>query len=395
MRKKILIVIFACLCLVSVTKFSSITLKAESSYENQIEENVDEIIGAFDFDEFQDIVDNLVQDGNGVFDGDSFAEKVKKLINGDYEVNFTTILSIIFSYFIDSFKSVIPIMCMVCVIAIVSNLLMQSKSSASSKSVGDIVHFACFALIVMILFSVTKQVIQVSIDAISSIKSQMELTFPILLTLMASIGSGVSVGIFQPLVAILSGGMITVFQVIILPLFIFSVVFSVVGNLSDNIKLNKFCDIFNSVFKTLIGFIFTLFTAFLSIQGISAGSYDGLSVKTAKFAIKSYIPFLGGYLSDGLSLIITSSVLVKNAVGMAGLLLLLATVLKPITIIISLKLCLTILSGVLQPVADKRVCDFTGSLAKSLNMLIATLLGVAFAYLIAVGLIMCCSNIAF
>lgn len=395
MRKKILIVIFACLCLVSVTKFSSITLKAESSYENQIEENVDEIIGAFDFDEFQDIVDNLVQDGNGVFDGDSFAEKVKKLINGDYEVNFTTILSIIFSYFIDSFKSVIPIMCMVCVIAIVSNLLMQSKSSASSKSVGDIVHFACFALIVMILFSVTKQVIQVSIDAISSIKSQMELTFPILLTLMASIGSGVSVGIFQPLVAILSGGMITVFQVIILPLFIFSVVFSVVGNLSDNIKLNKFCDIFNSVFKTLIGFIFTLFTAFLAIQGISAGSYDGLSVKTAKFAIKSYIPFLGGYLSDGLSLIITSSVLVKNAVGMAGLLLLLATVLKPITIIISLKLCLTILSGVLQPVADKRVCDFTGSLAKSLNMLIATLLGVAFAYLIAVGLIMCCSNIAF
>ena len=161
------------------------------------------------------------------------------------------------------------------------------------------------------------------------------------------------------------------------------------------IKLNKFCDIFNSVFKTLIGFIFTLFTAFLAIQGISAGSYDGLSVKTAKFAIKSYIPFLGGYLSDGLSLIITSSVLVKNAVGMAGLLLLLATVLKPLTIIISLKLCLTILSGVLQPVADKRVCDFTSSLAKSLNMLIATLLGVAFAYLITVGLIMCCSNIAF
>lgn len=395
MRKKILIILFICLCLVSVTKLTKVSLQAETSYENQIEENVDEIIGAFDFNEFEDIVNGLSQDEDGVFNGDSFAQKVKKLINGDYEVNFTTILSIIFSFFIDSFKSVIPIMCMVCVIAIISNLLMQSKSSSSSKSVGDIVHFACFALIVMILFSVTKQVIQVSIDAISSIKSQMELTFPILLTLMASIGSGVSVGIFQPLVAILSGGMITVFQSIILPLFIFSVVFSVVGNLSDNIKLNKFCDIFNSVFKTLIGFIFTLFTAFLAIQGISAGSYDGLSVKTAKFAIKSYIPFLGGYLSDGLSLIITSSVLVKNAVGMAGLLLLLATVLKPLTIIISLKLCLTILSGVLQPVADKRVCDFTGSLAKSLNMLIATLLGVAFAYLITVGLIMCCSNIAF
>ena len=44
---------------------------------------------------------------------------------------------------------------------------------------------------------------------------------------------------------------------------------------------------FNSIFKTLIGFVFTLFGAFLTIQGISAGSYDGISFKTAKFAIKN------------------------------------------------------------------------------------------------------------
>lgn len=395
MKKKILIVLLISLCLLIGFKGQHILLHAETGYENQIEENVDEIIDAFDFDDFQEIINNLTQEEDGIFNGDSFAEKVKKLINGDYQISFTNVISIIFLFFIDSFKNIIPFMCMVCVIAIVSNLLMQSKSSSSSKSVGDVVHFACFSLIVMILFAITKQVIDISSNAISSIKNQMELTFPILLTLMASVGGGVSVGIFQPLVAILSGGIITVFESIILPLFIFSIVFSIVGNLSSDIKLNKFCDIFNSVFKTLIGFIFTLFTAFLTLQGISAGSYDGLSVKTAKFAIKSYIPFLGGYLSDGLSLIITSSVLVKNAVGMAGLLLLLSTILKPLTIIISLKLCLTILSGVLQPIADKRVCDFTGSLAKSLNMLIATLVGVAFAYLITVGLIMCCSNIGF
>lgn len=396
MKKVVILIFMVILCGFSLTFSASQTLYADSVDENQtkLEQNVSDVIGSLDFDDYDKIISDLSKDEQNIFDGDSFKTKVEKLINGDYEVNFLSILSLIFSFFVDSFKSVVPSLCLVAVISIVSNLLMQSKSSNSSKSVGDIVHFACFALIVMIVFGLTKQVIELSQSAVVSIKSQMEITFPILLTLMASVGGGVSVGIFQPLVAVLSGGLITIFETIILPLFIFSVVFNVVGNLSSNVKLNKFVDIFNTIFKTLIGFVFTLFTAFLAIQGISAGSYDGLSVKTAKFAIKSYVPFLGGYISDGFSFIITSSILVKNAVGMAGLLLLLCTILKPIAIIVSLKISLSLLGGVLQPVADKRVCDFVSSVAKSLNMLIATLVGIAFAYLITVGLIMCCSNLA-
>lgn len=375
---------------------SNKVLFADSSQSNnELSQGVEEILEGISFDDYENLLNSLNDNQKLIFEGDSFFSKVKKIINGEYELTFANVLNIVFSQVSVAIKNLLPILCFIAVIAILANVLLQGKSSSSSKSVGDIIHFALFSIVVVTIFQIITSLVNISSSAVNSIKNQMEITFPILLTLMASVGSSVSVGVFRPLVAILSGGLITFFQSIILPLFIFSIAFNVVGNLSNDVKLNKFCNLFNSLFKTLIGFVFTLFGAFLTIQGISAGSYDGISFKTAKFAIKSYVPFLGGYLSDGLNLIITSSTLVKNAVGVVGLLLLLSTIIQPIIYIIVVKLGLNVLSSVIQPIADKKFADFTDGVAKSLNMLLATLIGISFAYLLTIGLIMCCSNLIF
>ena len=109
--------------------------------------------------------------------------------------------------------------------------------------------------------------------------------------------------------------------------------------------------------------------------------------------MKSYIPFVGGYLADGLNLILTSSVLVKNAVGMAGLFLLFSTIISPILKILLLKLVLSLSAGILEPICDKRIVDFLSGISKCLSMLIATICVAGFAYLITIGLIMCTSNV--
>lgn len=393
MKKIILIVLFFALL---ITIPSNQEVFADSNSSNQeLSQSIEDILGQISFDDYEKLMDCLSEDQKIIFEGDSFLVRVKKLINGEYELSLNSVLNVSFGQVVSVIKNILPVLCFIAVIAIVANLLLQSKSSNASKSVGDIIHFALFSMVVVTLFQIIASLITISTNAVSNIKNQMEVTFPILLTLMASVGSSVSVGVFRPLVAVLSGGLVSFFQGIILPLFIFSIAFNVVGNLSSDVKLNKFCSLFNSLFKTLIGFVFTLFGAFLTIQGISAGSYDGISFKTAKFAIKSSVPFLGSYLSDGLNLIITSSTLVKNAVGVVGLLLLLSTIIQPIIYIIIVKIGLNVLSSVIQPLADKKFSDFADGVAKSLNMLLATLIGISFAYLLTIGLIMCCSNLLF
>ena len=226
-----------------------------------------------------------------------------------------------------------------------------------------------------------------------NIKSQMDAIFPILLTLLTAVGGSVSVSVYQPAMALLTGMIINVFNYILLPLFIFSVAMSIVSNLSNNVKLDKFTSFFNSTFKWITGLIFTIFTAFVSIQGLSAGSVDGISMRTMKYALKSYIPMLGGYISDGMGLVLASSNLIKNAVGASGLFMLLASVISPLIELVLFMLALKLIAGIIEPLGNKQIANFVSSLSKSVVLLIVILVGVTFIYFIMLGLVMCSANI--
>lgn len=180
---------------------------------------------------------------------------------------------------------------------------------------------------------------------------------------------------------------------VLLPIFIFSIVFSIVSNLSNTVKLDKFSSFLNSSYKWLTGLVFTIFTAFISLQGISAGSVDGISIRTAKYAIRSYVPLLGSYLSDGMGIMLASSNLIKNAVGGAGLFLLLASILSPLLDLIIFILALKLIAGLLEPLGNKQIANFVSSLAKSMVLLVALIIALSFAYFIMLGLVMCTANI--
>ncbi len=387
----LILIILISFCVSIFPKNSTKVLAVESA-ETDITNEVDKTLEDIDFSGFDEIIKNMTNQDKSIFSNGSFLEKVKDLISGKTSINFSSIASAFFSILSNEILAIIPLLCTIIALGVLSSITNQANFS-KDKTVAEIVHFVCYAVIIMVVFNAVTGLVKVTYSTLNSLKGQMEIGFPILLTLLTSVGSVVSVSVYQPLVAILSGSLMTIFVNFIMPLFVFCLVFTVVGNLSSNVKLNKFSGLFQSIFKWTIGLVFTLFSAFLTIQGITAGSYDGLSIRTTKYAMKSYIPFVGGYLADGLNLILTSSVLVKNAVGMAGLFLLFSTIISPILKILLLKLVLSLSAGILEPICDKRIVDFLSGISKCLSMLIATICVAGFAYLITIGLIMCTSNV--
>ena len=172
-----------------------------------------------------------------------------------------------------------------------------------------------------------------------------------------------------------------------------SFVFGIINNLSDSIKLDKFNSFISSLFKWCVGLVFTLFFAVFTIQGISAGTFDSLSIRTTKYTIKSYIPIMGGYLSDGMDLILSSTILIKNAVGLVGVLMIISTILSPLLEIVVFSLLLKLASAILQPMGNNKTSNFLMSTSKSITMLSTCIIAVGFMYLISVGLVMTTSNV--
>lgn len=360
---------------------------------NDLDDQVDTQIDNLETDKYDEILNNLDEREKGIFEGQSFWQKVKKIISGEEAFDFGQIINMILSLLVDNLSSVIPILALICAISIISSLLLQFRGKSLNKPLGDIIHFASFAIIAVIVLNAVLHLVSLTSSTLNSLKSQMEITFPIMLTLMASLGAGSSVAIYQPILAILCGIIMQIFTKVLLPVFSLTLIFNVVGNLTDSVKFSRFNSFLNSLFKYVIGFTFTIFTGFLAVSGISAGSFDGVSIRATKYAIKSYVPFLGGYISDGFSLIMASSILIKNAVGFSGLLVMFLSVISPILKIILFKLGLSLVSGIIESVADKRVTNFLASTSKSLTMLSTVIIAFSFAYLISTGLLMCSSNV--
>lgn len=391
MKRKLLIILII-ICLFSFFGSKNVTVFAEQNIEQEIENEVNNQLGNLDISEIEDIVLNLTEDQKGIFGNETFWEKINKLLAGDMSTDEGVFKGVI-NLFFDSLLNLIPMLALIIAIAILFSMVSQTRSGFKSNSIKDIIHFVCYGSIIMIVLSCTVSVIGNVTSSIELLKKQMDAIFPVLLTLLTAIGGTASVAVYQPAFAILTGGVMTLFSKILLPIFICCLVFSVLSNLTSNIKFDKFVSFFSASFKWLIGICFTVFFGFVAIRGITAGSFDGVSIRTAKYAIKSSIPLIGGYMSDGFNLIMASSVLIKNAIGAGGFLLLIASLVFPVIELVLLMFGLKLTSAILEPLTDSRISNFISSVAKCISLLIALVVAVAFMYILLIGLVMCSANI--
>ena len=385
MKKAILLLLLIVVCIAVLPTQTAYAEEEVKSEEELLEEQVKTQLDEMDFSELND----LVEDDNLDITNESFKGMVDNLINGQSITDVKTVLGKILSRMFKEIRSLIPIIFMIVAIAVLGNIVSSFQPTSNSKTISDITHFVCVAVVIVLIVSIINNVYTSTAECISAMANQMSILFPILLTLLTAMGSVVSVGIYQPIVAILTGGVAVVFKRIVFPIFVLSLIFVILNNLSNDIKLNKFISFLSSSFKWIVGFVFTLFAGFLTIQGISAGKYDTISLKATRFAMKSYVPVVGGYLSEGLDYIMLSSILIKNAIGVAGLLILLGTILVPIITILILKLGLQFVAGIIEPMGNNRISNLCEDLSKVLIFPIVVILAMAFMYVLSVGLIMC------
>ncbi len=351
-------------------------------------EELDEI----DFSGFSEILEELEENNTNIFSITNIKSKVYSIISGENAVSYSSVIASLLSIFLDLVLKYLPCLSLIIAIAVVSNLLSGIRGKFNEKSTGNLVHLVCFLSVVILMIGMIANLSTLTSQSLSSMVGQMNVLFPILLTLMIAIGASSTASIFQPTVAILSTYVADIFTYIVLPLFMASFVFGIISNLSSNIRLDKFNSFLSSLFKWFVGIVFSLFFAILTIQGITAGAFDSLSIRTTKYTVKSYVPIIGSYLSEGMDLIMASTILIKNSVGLVGVLLVINTILSPLLEIVVFSLLLKLVSAVIQPMGQSRTSNFLMSTSKSLTMLSTVIIAVGFMYLVSIGLIMTTTN---
>lgn len=395
-KKHIVLVVLLCILILLFSIFKPIQTYCELTNSKEIEQELNNTIvselNQIDFTELNIIIDEFNAKNSNIFAIENIKAKVYSIISGENALNYENVLACIFSNLVEMILKYLPLLSVIIAIGVISNLLNGVKSKFNEKSTSNLISLVCFMTVAIIIISIINNLAKNTGQSIDNMVKQMNIIFPILLSIMVGLGANATVGAFQPIVAIMSTYVADFFNYFIMSLFMLSFVFAIISNISNNIKLDKFSAFISSVFKWSVGAVFTLFFAVFSIQGISAGSFDSVSIRTTKYTIKSYVPVMGGYLSDGMDLILSSTVLIKNSIGLVGVLLIISTIISPILEIVVCSLMLKLVSAVLQPLGNNKTSSFLTDVSKIITMLSTCIIAIGFMYLISMGLLMSAGN---
>ena len=119
--------------------------------------------------------------------------------------------------------------------------------------------------------------------------------------------------------------------------------------------------------------ILTLFTAYLTIAGGVSGSVDRMALKTAKFAVSGAVPVVGGVISDATETVLSGAALLKNSVGVFGMLCITAICLVPFLRAGAGYLCYKAGAAVLSPLCPDGLRQLLGGVGTGFGLLLGML----------------------
>ena len=336
----------------------------------EVEKGLEDLIGS-DFEEyFKDIG---VKNSAG-----SLKSLLKDIIAGKQAFDINLLTKTALNSLTLEARLLIPAFIAIIGISILMGMLKKMTSGFMNAGTVSIINFVTVSVMLALILGILTDAILSTVKAVNTIAKIADITVPLMLTLTTALGGTASASVYSTASVGLSNIVIRIVTGIIIPLFIASVVTTLVGSVSKSIKLDKLTATLISTGKWLLGAVFGIFTTFVISQGLVGASVDNVSVRSLKFALSGYVPILGGYLSDGFDIISASCILIKNAVGLVAVIMLFTAILAPVAKLIVLSLCLKITASVTEPLG----ADMSGvmfKLSKSIGLLISAILGVAFA----------------
>ncbi|MCS1350775.1 stage III sporulation protein AE [Mechercharimyces sp. CAU 1602] len=280
------------------------------------------------------------------------------------------------------------------VVLTVFSMILQTLQTAFERNQVSNVAYAIAYMVIIIL---AIQSFSVAVDSAKSAISQMidfmVALVPLILTLLATMGNVGTVALFHPLIVFMIHAVGTVIYTVVFPLFFFAAILHIVSGLSQKYQVNQLAGFMQKIGMSLLGGMLTIFLGIISVQGATAAVADGVTLRTAKYVTGNFVPVVGRVFSDAADTVLGASLLVKNAVGITGVLLLLFICAFPAIKILSLAFIYNFSAALLQPLGNSPIIGVLNVIGKTLIYIFAALATVGLMFFLAITIMITAGNI--
>jgi len=390
--KKLLIIMVFLLCILLTPQNALADDDVEKAIEEEIADNIERALSTADLHEIESYFSEYGQELRPITGGTDLRSFLTMLIEGGAKLDFNSVLTMVLDSLFAGVKKSLPVIVQIIVVALVFSVITHFKPSFGSSGVSKAAQTAQYVIIGTMAIGILISAFSIGTQTVADMTAFTSDFFPILLALLTALGGITSSAILSPATVFLTTGVSIYFKSFIMPLIIVLTVFTIINHFSTSVKLNGFCALIKSVIKWGIGIGFTIFLGIITIQGLLGSTFDGLSIKTAKYTIDKFVPIIGGMFSDSVDVLISCSLLIKNAVGIAGIIIIVGVVITPVFAILAHYFLFKLAGAVLEPVAGSNMGKFAQDAADVLLLLFAAVMAAAIMFFITTAVIIGAGN---
>ena len=356
-----------------------------------IADTEDEVINSqMDSFNISNFIDEANKYSNDILKDIDIQELLNNAIKGELDTN--QLLKNIFPLLGTEIKEALKVMGSILIIVLIHSVLKSISDNLNNKSVAQITYYVQYILIATVIMTNFSSIISLTKEAVGNMISFIQLLFPLLMTLMLASGSVVSVNLVQPIILFIINLISNIFQSIIIPIILVGTALAIVSKISDRIQIDKLSKFLKSSSVWVIGILLTIFVGVLSIEGTLGSSVDGITAKTAKAAVSSFIPVVGKVLGDAVDTVIGCSAILKNAIGIVGVIVVIAICITPILKLAIITIIYHLTAALCEPIADSKIVSLITQMADTFKILLAILCSISVMLIIGITLVINISN---
>lgn len=293
----------------------------------------------------------------------------------------------IFTWIGEESFSQITLILNILIVIVIHSILRSFTEGLENKGIGKVAYYVQYIVIITMILTSFSEIITMVKDSIQSLVGFMNCLIPILITLMVTTGSIASAGMLEPILLFLMTLIANLIQGIILPLILASTVLIIMSHISEKVQVDKLAKFFHGSSIWILGVVLTIFVGVVSLEGSLTSNVDGITAKTTKAAVSSLIPVVGKVLGDVVDTVIGCSSILKNAVGIVGLIVIIGICIRPIIKLTVLMALYYLAAAVCQPIADGKIVKVLEQMGGTFKILLGILCTISVMLIIR-----CCTS---
>lgn len=274
-----------------------------------------------------------------------------------------------------------------------SSFLKLLHQSFQSTHVQTISYMCIFILLFITVFESFQRVIDQIVVNIDTMVSMMIAFVPLYLSLMFSTGQVLSATFFHPFLIFFLNIISFLVQKWLVPLLVIAAFLHLFSQLSPHTSMKKLAILLRQIVFTTLSVVFAIVLAVSSIRGATTSVGDGVALKTVKFMTGNFIPVIGKFFQEATDTVFSTSILLKNTIGVAGLLFLTFILISPIIKIAVIAFMYRVVSALLQPIGEEKLVECVDLSGMYIFYFLGLLLFVSFLFFLIISILMISGNI--